>query len=280
MRDYFHRENILQKKNTVQHSFHYFKVGIFKKAVLLLYVVFLLNDSKMLLGEEAPKDKPKEDPQVQVNEVIANLEKHNSTLKNYQAKIAVEGYLKSNEFKAQGFVWSDSGKGNFKLKFIDLIFKSTISVFLKKQETIFLYYPAKKKRYVTTVEKFQPVYEAGIPLQANLLVPLLQGQFFIPQAYSVKAFSRMKDKYKMTLESTRYKVDYILNKNKLPTTFLITDKLKNRKVLFFYRGYKLYTRSWIPTWIRVKTVGNRNNLTIRVLWLRINHKIGNIWYLG
>ncbi len=250
------------------------KVESLKFVVILLFFCLFWSQAK---AQDAHPKKGFADP----SEFVLFLQNHNQEISSYLAGISTSGNLNRNNFKALGYVWADHKLDFFKLKFVDLVFKSPISIFLKKGDKVYLSYPPQKHRLETTVEKFQPMYEAGIPLGADLLVPLLKGHFFIPPV--IVSSERLpvagKDQEKFRLLGQRYDVDYLVS-GKDPVLFLITVKKTGQKVMFVYQNYRQYGMVKLPGWIKVQTLGSGNFIIIQLLWLRINAPVPNIWYLG
>ncbi len=208
---------------------------------------------------------------------LIGLQKHNNAIHTYYAKINSEGLLQKNKFRATGHIWSDAKKGRLKIKFEDLIFRAPMSIFLLIGNKVTLYYPPKKRKIVTSKARFRPAYDAGLPLEADLLQPMLQGHFFVPRYLTYKKYDA-KNK-KLILANKKYVINYLLNSRGLPYKGIFYNRVSKKRAVFTFQSYKKYQSTWIPMNIKIYPPIRGNYLTIKITALQINGKLGNVWHL-
>jgi hypothetical protein len=211
---------------------------------------------------------------------LEQLRNHNNKIRTYHADIKTDGRLKGKRFQSYGEIWSDIGKRRFKIRFTELILKSPISIFLMKGNRIVLYYPRKKKKVVTNRYKFRPAYDAGIPLSARLLEPMMQGHFYIPNRLTyLKYYNKSR---KLILADRRHIINYKLNDKGLPREAYIKKKSKGRAIKILFDEYRRKKGVWVPYYIKIyprRSSHQEEHLAIEIKSLQINSTISNVWNL-
>lgn len=215
--------------------------------------------------------------QAEVDAKIARIKKHNNAIKTYYARINSQGLLKKNKFKATGRIWSDARYGRLKIRFEDLIFRSPMSIFLLIGNRVTLYYPPKKKKIVTTKARFRPAYDAGLPLEADLLQPMLQGHFFIPKYLTYKKYKASQKK--LILASRKYVINYLLNSHGLPYKGIFYNRATKKRAVFVFQNYAKKGHIWVPMSIKIYPPIRGNYLNITIKELKLNGRLGNVWNL-
>lgn len=211
---------------------------------------------------------------------LQQLRRHNNKIRTYHAEIKTDGRLKGKRFQSYGEIWSDISKRRFKIRFTELILKSPISVFLMKGNRIVLYYPRKKKKVVTNRYKFQPAYDAGIPLSARLLEPMMQGHFYIPRRLKYRKY--YPKSRKLILADSRHIINYKLNDKGLPREAYIRKKDSRRTIKILFDEYRKKNGVLVPYYIKIyprRSSHQKEHLGIEIKSLEINRSISGVWNL-
>ncbi len=237
-----------------------------KEIVILLFLPFL---TLACAGGAIQKPLTPGEKKTVADLMTAVAEINRRTPETLSASMEITGAKSGKKYKSAGEISFDAKAGRLNLVLFDFIFKAPYTMLFKTGDSLSLYYPLEKKLILTTTQKIEPGFVAGLSVDIKTLVDLTSGKIpLIPDYRARQMADSGNPRRALLLLENRDCYETISFIDGRPDRILFVRKESKEKIEVYMKKY--HSEGGVQYYRNLRIISESQSMDVEIAFTRIS----------